>query len=132
MSLPVRVADRVEAVLKAYGREIDGVSDAQQDLLATVAIEISGGIALARRLTDQARELDDRAAAMDTRRVIDLALGILMERTSCDARAAFELLRRYSQTYNVKLNAAARQILHTMPGANETADQAPFNPHATT
>jgi GAF domain-containing protein len=130
LSLPVRVGGRVEAVLKVYGGKVDGISSTQQDLLTTVGVEISGGIALARRLTEQARELDDRAAAMDTRRVIDLALGILMERTSCDARAAFELLRRYSQTYNVKLNAAARQILHTMPGANDKADQAPFNPHA--
>jgi GAF domain-containing protein len=129
VSLPIRVADRVEAVLKAYGREVDGVSDVQRELLASVAVEVSGGMALARRLTDQARELDDRAAAMDTRRVIDLALGILMERTSCDAGTAFGLLRRYSQTYNVKLNAAARQILDTMPGAGVQADQAPFKPH---
>lgn len=129
VSLPVRVADRVEAVLKAYGREIDGVSNEQRDELASVAVEISGGIALARRLTDQARELDDRAAAMNTRRVIDLALGILMERTSCDAGAAFGLLRRYSQTYNVKLYAAAQQIVNTLPGAGGKTEQAPFNPH---
>ncbi len=127
VSLPVLVSGRVAAVLKAYGRYVDGISDQQRDAMASVAAEISGGIALAQRLTLQARELDDRAAAMDTRRVIDLALGILMERTNCDVGAAFALLRRYSQNYNVKLNDAARQVLAAMPGQSLDLEQAPFN-----
>lgn len=129
VSLPVLVSGRVAAVLKAYGREVDGISHEQRDVVASVAAEISGGIALAQRLTLQARELDDRAAAMDTRRVIDLALGILMERTNCDVAGAFALLRRYSQNYNVKLNDAARQVLGTMPGQSPDIDHAPFNPY---
>jgi len=127
VSLPVLVAGRVAGVLKAYGREIDGISAEQREVVAEVAVEIAGGIALARRLALQARELDDRAAAMDTRRVIDLALGVLMERTGSDVEAAFALLRRYSQHYNVKLNDAARQVLGAMPGQSPDLERAPFN-----
>ncbi len=111
VSAPVVVGERVLAVLKAYSREIDGIDPEQRALISLVSTEIVGGIGLALRLSSQAAELDDRAAAMNTRRVIDLALGILTERTTCSVAEAFALLRRYSQQYNVKLNEAARQVV---------------------
>ena len=81
---------------------------------------------MAAKLAEQAKELDDRAAAMNTRRTIDLALGIMMERTGCGLEQAFALLRRYSQQYNVKLNDAARQVVATQAGPAEDVDHAPF------
>lgn len=129
VSLPVLVGPRVEGVVKAYGKQIDGISHDQRDLLSAVAMEISGGIALARRLTTQAKELDDRTMAMDSRRVIDLALGMLMERTSCGPDAAFALLRRYSQHYNVKVRDAAKQIVGVNLGDVPHLDQAPYKVH---
>lgn len=119
VSSPVLVGGRVVAVMKAYSRTIDGISPDQQAVIAEVALEISGGIDLARHLTSQARELDDRTAAMDTRRTIDLALGVLVERTDCTVAEAFSLLRRYSQQFNVKLNEAARQVLADKIGAEK-------------
>ncbi len=126
VSTPVLVDDRVAAVLKAYAREIDGISAAQQALLTSVAAEVAGGIGLATHLTAQARELDDRAAAMDTRRSIDLALGVLVERTGGTVDDAFALLRRYSQQYNIKINEAARKIMVDKVGAGFDTDHAPF------
>ncbi len=117
------------AVLKVYSDRIDGLSAEQRATAARVALEVAGGIGLARHLADQAHELDDRTAAMDTRRTIDLALGILMERTSGTADEAFQLLRRYSQQYNVKINEAARQVVGDRLAAMPGADQAPFRPH---
>ena len=87
-------------------------------------MEISGGIALAERLTTQAGELDDRVDAMDTRRVIDLAIGILMERSRTSASEAFDLVRRYSQQYNIKLREAAGQIVTSVSGTSDS--RAPF------
>lgn len=111
VSEPVLIGDRVIGVLKAYSRNRDGIDPDQRALIRVVSTELVGGIGLAQRLTSQAVELDDRAAAMNTRRVIDLALGILTERTGCSVAEAFALLRRYSQQYNVKLNEAARQVV---------------------
>ncbi len=124
LSVPVVPNAAPTAVLKVYSATVDGLDAEQQGVAVRAALEVAGGIGLAHRLGDQARELDDRAAAMDTRRVIDLALGILMERTSCDAEQAFSLLRRYSQQYNVKLNEAARQVLG--PLASTADRRAPF------
>ena len=61
---------------------------------------------------------------MDTRRVIDLAIGILMERNNATASESLDLLRRYSQHYNLKLRDAARQIVTGVDGASE--EGAPF------
>lgn len=125
VSEPVLDGECVLGVFKAYSREVDGITPDQRAVIRTVSTEIVGGIGLAQRLTSQAVELDDRAAAMNTRRMIDLALGILSERTNCSVGDAFALLRRYSQQYNVKLNEAARQVV-----GDRLTDQAqaPFKP----
>jgi len=125
ISIPVLVDDRPEAVLKVYSGQVDGLAEEQRALVARRALDISGGVALALHLTRHARDLDDRAAAMDRRRTIDLALGMLMERNDCDAEAAFALLRRYSQHYNVRLHLAAAQVVADRDQSGG-ASQAPF------
>ena len=125
LSVPVQVDDRPAAVLKVYDRRVDGVSAFQRELVERTALDVAGGIGLALHLVRQARELDDRAAAMDRRRRIDLALGMLMERNSSTADAAFDLLRRYSQNFNIRLHAAAVQVVAAADPAL-SAVQAPF------
>ncbi len=60
------------------------------------------------------------------RPVIDLALGMLMERHHCGADAAFNLLRRYSQHDNVRLRDAAAQVVGD--GDAVAGTPAPFTP----
>lgn len=56
--------------------------------------------------------------ALDTRKVIGAAQGILMERHGLTMDQAFQVLRRYSQDHNVKLRNIAEQLLATrkLPG----------------
>lgn len=126
ISVPVIVHERPAAVFKVYSAEVDGLSTDQRRLADRLAVEIAGGVALAARLAEQAKDLDDRVAAMNTRRAIDLALGMLMERSHCTVEEAFALLRRYSQHFNVKLNDAARQIVESHAGSAAGVDHAPF------
>ncbi|WP_262849551.1 GAF and ANTAR domain-containing protein [Mumia quercus] len=51
--------------------------------------------------------------ALDARKLIGQAQGILMERYQLDESRAFELLRRYSQLHNLKLRAVARLLVDT-------------------
>ncbi|MET0701490.1 MAG: GAF and ANTAR domain-containing protein [Mycobacterium sp.] len=129
VSVPVFTSggDRPGAALKVYADRVDGLSDEQRSLAQTAAVEVAGGIGLACHLARQARLLDDREAAMNTRRTIDLALGVLMERTHSDPETAFQSLRTVSQNYNVKLRDAAREVLATLPDAGPAKDAAPFN-----
>lgn len=51
--------------------------------------------------------------AVETRTVIGQATGMLMERFDLNPDAAFGVLRRISQTHNVKLFALARELVET-------------------
>ena len=51
--------------------------------------------------------------AMDTRKLIGQAQGILMERHDLDADRAFEVLHRYSQDHNIKLRDISAHLVET-------------------
>lgn len=51
--------------------------------------------------------------ALDSRKLIGQAQGILMERHDLDEARAFEVLRRYSQDHNIKLRDVAAYLIET-------------------
>jgi len=61
--------------------------------------------------------------ALDTRKLIGQAQGILMERYALDEARAFEVLRRYSQHHNLKLRDVAAQLTasRTLPSSKNSA-----------
>jgi GAF domain-containing protein len=130
ISVPVLVDDSPVAVVKAYSSEVDGLTADQQDTARAVALEVAGGVRLAVTLGEQAQLLDDREAAMHTRRAIDLALGVLMVRGQCSAAEAFSTMRALSQNQNIKLREAAQQVLGSVPGATQDDARAPFRTRA--
>jgi GAF domain-containing protein len=60
-----------------------------------------------------ARREENLVAAIDARHLIGQAQGILMERFGLNADQAFGVLRRYSQSNNVKLRLVAERIVET-------------------
>lgn len=69
--------------------------------------------------------------ALDTRKLIGQAQGILMERYSLDEASAFEVLRRYSQDHNIKLRRVAEHLIATRQLPTSTGDEPPPGPEAT-
>jgi hypothetical protein len=61
----------------------------------------------------QARQESTLWQAIDARKLIGQAQGLLMERFDLDADQAFAVLRRYSQDNNVKLREVARLLVET-------------------
>ena len=64
------------------------------------------------------QETDGLQRAMDARKVIGIAMGILMERYSIEPDRAFDVLQRYSQANNIKLRDVAQQVAdrRALPG----------------
>jgi len=60
-----------------------------------------------------ARQEESLAEAIDARKLVGQAQGILMERYDLDDRRAFDVLRRYSQDRNIKLHEVARLLVNT-------------------
>jgi GAF domain-containing protein len=58
-------------------------------------------------------ELAGLNVALDGRKLIGQAQGILMERHGLDEARAFEVLKRYSQDHNIKLRRVAEHLIAT-------------------
>jgi GAF domain-containing protein len=78
------------------------------DLEVTHVLARHAAIAMVR-----AQETKDLWHAIDSRKLIGQAQGILMERFDLDDERAFEVLRRYSQNTNVKLRDVAQMVVDT-------------------
>lgn len=69
-----------------------------------------------------AQEAEGREVALDSRKLIGQAQGMLMERYGIDGDRAFELLVRLSQQHNVKLRKVADLLVsHPAAGLEELA-----------
>ena len=68
-----------------------------------------------------ARHEENMAQAVDARKLVGQAMGILMERFDMDADRAFAVLRRYSQDTNKKLRDVALELIETrrLPSASD-------------
>lgn len=93
-------------VLVAYAKVVDAFDSEDQETAHLLAAHATAA------LTDAA-QLAQLHTALDSRTVIGQATGIVMERFALDASAAFGVLRRLSQTQNVKLRDVATRIVDT-------------------
>ena len=101
-----RLATRrsVIGAFSVYGRE-PGCFDAD-DLAVAAILARHASVALA-----AAREEDSIWVAIDARKLVGQAQGILMERHDLDQDQAFAVLRHYSEQHNMKLSEVAHALV---------------------
>jgi len=106
--LSVRMYTDEETVgtLNAYSRRPDAFDIDDQAVAHVLARH--AGVALV-----NARKIENLWLAVDARKRIGQAQGILMERFDLNADQAFAVLLRYSQDNNVKLRVVADQLVET-------------------
>jgi GAF domain-containing protein len=112
LSIRLETRARRYGSLNLYGSRPDMFGP--DDLAVASIFARHASIALA-----TSQETDGLQKAMDARKVIGIAMGILMERYSIDSDRAFTVLQRYSQTNNIKLRDVAQQVAErrALPGA---------------
>jgi GAF domain-containing protein len=93
-------------VLGLYSPEPDAFGEDDEAIAHILARHAS--VALA-----SARHEETMAQAVDARKLVGQAMGILMERFDVDGDRAFAILRRYSQDTNTKLRDVAQQLIDT-------------------
>jgi GAF domain-containing protein len=104
--LPLMVGGHVTAVLSLYSNRRNAFD--HDDLAIAHILARHASIAIA-----NARQEATLAQAVDARKVVGQAMGILMERYDLDADRAFEVLKRYSQQTNRKLRDVAQELIDT-------------------
>lgn len=104
-------------VLGLYSPVPDGFDESDEAVAHILARHASVAVATARRE-------ENLAAAVDARKLVGQAMGILMERFDLDADRAFAVLRRYSQNTNRKLRDVAQELIDTRKLPAATANSA--------
>jgi transcriptional regulator with GAF, ATPase, and Fis domain len=104
--LPLQVGGRTAAILSLYSDVPDAFS--ADDLAVAHILARHASVAIA-----TARQQASLAQAIDARKLVGQAMGILMERYDLDSDRAFEVLKRYSQQSNRKLRDVAQELIDT-------------------
>ena len=106
LDVPLTTAASSVGVLGLYSVDKDAFSTDDQAIAHILARHASVAVATARQEESMAR-------AVDARKLVGQAMGILMERYDVDGDRAFAILRRYSQDTNTKLRDVAQQLVDT-------------------
>lgn len=112
LSLRLATKARRYGSLNLYAERV-GAFDEDDIAVATIFVR-HASIAIANAHNEEGLQV-----AIDARKLIGQAQGILMERFDIDDERAFEFLRRQSQTHNVKLRYVAGWVVdhRSTPGA---------------
>lgn len=104
--------EHVLGALNLYAAEGHEFTAEDRDMAEVLAVHAASALIAV-------RERENLRAAMDARTLIGQAQGILMERFDLDAPHAFGVLRRYSQSQNLKLRLVAEDVVRrrTLPQA---------------
>jgi GAF domain-containing protein len=111
LSYPLLLDTEYAGSLNLYSEQTHGFADFDVALLQLYVTAANAAIANARRYA-QARDLSRQLKqALDSRGVIDQAIGILMARRGLTVQLAFAELSRQSQNTNVKLREIAARLV---------------------
>ena len=115
LSLPLVVEGDSIGALNLYSHTRGSFTPEARSLALRFARPAAVLLANAHRFWEARDLADNLQAALDSRAVIDMARGILMNQQGIDADAAFDVLRRASQRENVKLREIARRLVEQAP-----------------
>ncbi|MEV5428037.1 GAF and ANTAR domain-containing protein [Streptomyces sp. NPDC052701] len=117
VSLPIAAHTHTAGALNLYFPEPHGFAHVDLDSLRMLAAQATGAVAVAQRIADTRQYAADLQTAMESRSVIDQAIGVIMGQQRCPAHEAFDLLRRASQRRNVKLRDLCTELITSIGGS---------------
>lgn len=113
LAVPFDLAGEDRAVLNLYSEDAHAFTAEAVDRAVAYANEASRSLRLVMRVAQRGSAFIDVQAALQSRTTIDVAVGIIMCRSSCSQVDAFEFLKNASSHRNIKLRELAGQIVAT-------------------
>ncbi|WP_156959746.1 GAF and ANTAR domain-containing protein [Nocardia sp. BMG51109] len=107
----------VIGTLSVYRRGSGGVDEPTRSAAAMVADHLGVLLRIATETARRTALTEQLRAALDSRSVIDQAVGILMGQQRCDRDTAFGMLRAISNRRNVKLATVAAELVAAIGGS---------------
>ncbi|MGA5464401.1 GAF and ANTAR domain-containing protein [Mycobacterium sp. NPDC050041] len=111
LSLPLMVGDEVIGAINGYAYARDAFAEHAVQLGAQFAGPAAVSVYNARLLAKAQKRTEQLRRALESRAVIDQAIGILRSRTGATAEEAFDRLIKISQTDNAKLRDVAERLV---------------------
>jgi GAF domain-containing protein len=116
LGIPVALEDQTRAALNIYASGPASFTPADIAVAEKFAEQASKSLRLALRIARLRDARDDLAAAMESRAVIDMAVGVVMAQNRCAPEEAFALLRSASNSRNTKLREVAGSVVASISG----------------
>jgi GAF domain-containing protein len=123
LSMPVGANGQIVGALNLYSTEPRTFTEKHRKRAARFADRGAGALSVAARISAQTRLSEQLRQAMESRAVIDQAIGAIMAQRRCSAEQAFAVLRAASQNRNIKLRTVAAGIVGSLQ------QHAPHNDH---
>ena len=111
MSLPLMVGDDVIGAINSYAHDRDSFGERAVRLGSQFAGPAAVSIYNAQLLAGAQERTQQIQRALDSRAVIDQAIGIIRSRSGVGAQVAFDRLIRMSQAENLKLHVVAERLV---------------------
>lgn len=115
-ALPRAVRPGVHIALNLYAAAPHAWDAAAMTVAEMYADEIARAVELFLRSADQAEMNADLRAALESRAVIDQAIGVVMAENRCSASEAMEILRSAARHRKVKLREVAASVIESVTG----------------
>jgi len=114
LGIPIRLDKGASAGLDFYSTEPNTFDDQSIAVAEKIAREASRSLRLAVRIAQLSDEARNRQAAMESRTVIDMAVGAIMAQNRCTQDEAMTILRRASNGRNIKLKDLAADMMASL------------------
>ncbi|MGJ3189610.1 GAF and ANTAR domain-containing protein [Paenarthrobacter nitroguajacolicus] len=120
LSVPLLVEGDTRAALNLYSEQTNAFSDDDVERAEVFASHAAKSLRLALKIAQLSDARNDLAAAMQSRTVIDLAVGAIMAQNHCSQDEAFTILRTASSNRNIKLRHLAESIISAVSSGKIT------------
>lgn len=119
LAVPLDLAGDAEAVLNLYSNRSHGFSAEDISTVESFARQAAGSLRLVLRITQLSEAKADLSTALQSRTIIDMAVGAVMAENRCSRETAFEILTKASSTRNIKLREVAAAVIASISGEKE-------------
>lgn len=116
LAVPLDLSGDAQAVLNLYSGCSNGFSSGDVAVAETFARQAASSLRLILRISQLSEARDDLSAAMQSRTVIDMAIGAIMAQNRCDRDTAFSILTRTSSARNLKPREVAATVISAISG----------------
>ncbi|MDQ0921960.1 hypothetical protein QF038_000468 [Pseudarthrobacter sp. W1I19] len=119
LAVPLDLAGEAEAVMNLYSGCSNGFTDEDISTAEAFANQAATSLRLVLRIAQLNEARNDLAVAMQSRTVIDMAIGAIMAENRCSRDAAFKILTKASSTRNIKLRDVAAAVIASISGEKQ-------------